>query len=47
MEDLDAAIEASWAKGFRDVDKGFRSFDHDAITRRYLDLFEACGVDVS
>ena len=45
-EALDDAIEDSWSRGFRDVDEEFQQFDHDAITRRYLELFRACGVDV-
>ena len=31
---------------FRDIDKAFQQFDHDAIARQYLELFRACGVDV-
>ena len=46
MENLDDAIEDSWTRGFRDVDKEFQQFDHDAITRRYLELFRECGVEV-
>ena len=45
MDDLDEAIERSWSYGFRDIDKEFQSFDHAAITGRYVELFRECGVE--
>jgi glycosyltransferase involved in cell wall biosynthesis len=45
MEALDEAIEASWEREFRDLDRDFEAFDHEAVTRRYLDIFRECGVD--
>lgn len=45
MEALDDAIEQSWSFGFRDIDKAFQSFDHAAITGRFMELFRACGVE--
>ncbi|WP_299235151.1 glycosyltransferase [Natronomonas sp.] len=45
MGALDEAIESAWSLGFRDIDKSFQSFDHAAITGRYVELFRDCGVD--
>lgn len=45
MEALDDAIENSWSFGFRDIDKAFQSYDHAAITGRYVELLRECGVE--
>lgn len=46
MEALDDAIEDAWTLPYRDLDEDFRTFDHTAVTERYLELFRDCGVNV-
>jgi glycosyltransferase involved in cell wall biosynthesis len=45
MDALHEAIEESWRYGFRDVDKAFQSYDHAAVTGRYVELFREFGVE--
>lgn len=45
-EDLDEAIEAAWAREFRDLDESFREFDHEAVVDDYVALLADCGAPV-
>ena len=44
MEALDEAIESAWEFGYRDIDDEFQTFDHAAITGKYVELFRQFGV---